>query len=90
MRTTTKNETSKKDSGMHSEYHFVVSWSEEDQCYVGRCPDLFLGGVHSHNPDEAFRRIRELADWVIETHLKDGKPLPPPSTHLQLLGSVVS
>ncbi len=25
----------------------TVEWSEEDQCYVGRCPDLFAGGVHA-------------------------------------------
>ncbi len=27
-------------------YVKVVAWSEEDQCYVGRCPGLMLGGVH--------------------------------------------
>jgi predicted RNase H-like HicB family nuclease len=70
---------------MHNEYHFVVNWSEEDQCYIGRCPDLFVGGVHGDNPEDVFREIRELANWVIETHRKDGKPLPPPSTHLQLV-----
>jgi len=26
-------------------YVKVVAWSEEDQCYVGRCPGLMLGGV---------------------------------------------
>jgi hypothetical protein len=50
-----------------------------------RCPDLFVGGVHGDNPEDVFREIRELANWVIETHRKDGKPLPPPSTHLQLV-----
>jgi predicted RNase H-like HicB family nuclease len=76
---------SKRDFGMHNEYHFVVNWSQEDQCYIGRCPDLFVGGVHGDNPEDVFREIRELADWVIETHRKDGKPLPPPSTHLRLV-----
>jgi predicted RNase H-like HicB family nuclease len=69
---------------MRSEYHFVINWSEEDQSYVGRCPDLFLGGVHGDDPEKVFKEIRELAAWVFQTHLKDGKPLPAPSAILQL------
>lgn len=54
--------------------HYVVNWSEEDQCYIGRCPNLFLGGVHGDDPEKVFKEIRELAAWVIETQpglLKD-------------------
>jgi hypothetical protein len=25
-------------------YLKLVAWNEEDRCYVGRCPDLMLGG----------------------------------------------
>ena len=76
MRTTTERKTSERDSKMQSEYHFVMNWSEEDQCYIGRCPDLFLGGVHGDDPEKVFKEIRELATWVIKTHCKDGKPSP--------------
>jgi predicted RNase H-like HicB family nuclease len=76
MRTTTKRKTSERDSKMQSEYHFVMNWSEEDQCHIGRCPDLFLGGVHGDDPEKVFKEIRELATWAIETHRKDGKPSP--------------
>ena len=27
-------------------YTLVVEWSDEDQCYIRRCPELFGGGVH--------------------------------------------
>jgi predicted RNase H-like HicB family nuclease len=84
MHTITKKKTSKKGSEIHNEYHFVVNWSEEDQCYIGRCPDLFVGGVHGDDPEKVFAEIRELAGWVIETHGKDGKPLPLPSKKLEL------
>ena len=47
--------------------HYVVNWSEEDQCYIGRCPNLFLGGVRGEDPEKVFKEIRELAAWVIET-----------------------
>ena len=26
-------------------YHRFVRWSDEDQCYIGYCPDLYLGGT---------------------------------------------
>lgn len=30
-----------------SDYYLkIVEWSEEDQCYIGYCPGLFLGGCH--------------------------------------------
>lgn len=45
---------------MRREDHFVISWSGEDQCYVGRCPDLFLGEVHGEDPDKVFKELREL------------------------------
>ncbi len=32
-------------------YPKIVEWSEEDGCFVGRCPLLFDGGVHGN--DEA-------------------------------------
>ena len=27
-------------------YTKLVEWSDEDQCFIGRCPELTLGGVH--------------------------------------------
>lgn len=27
------------------QYHRLVHWSEEDQSYIGYCPDLYFGGV---------------------------------------------
>lgn len=85
MRTTSKKKTSKRHSEMHNEYHFVVNWSEEDQCYIGRCPGLFLGGVHGDNPEKVFKEIREVAKWVLEIYRQDGKPLPTPAENLELI-----
>ncbi len=46
---------------------YTIDWSEEDQCYVGRCPNLFLGGVHGDDPEKVLKEIQELAAWVVET-----------------------
>ena len=34
-------------------YLKIVEWSEEDNCYVGSAPGLFIGGVHGKNQDAA-------------------------------------
>jgi hypothetical protein len=50
-------------------YHRWVAWSEDDQVYVGRCPDLFLGGVHGDEPINVARQLQELIDeWETEHH----------------------
>ena len=30
-------------------YHKWVEWSEEDQVYIGKCPDL-ITGIHGDDP----------------------------------------
>src|SRR5213594_4342551 len=44
-------------------YVKVVAWSEEDQCYIGRCPGLMLGGVHGSDERAVYA---ELCDVVVE------------------------
>jgi hypothetical protein len=44
------------------EYHRWVAWSDEDSCYIGCCPDLFLGGVHDDDPIKCAKRLH----WAIE------------------------
>ena len=39
-------------------YHRFVQWSDEDQCYIGYCPDLYFGGVcHADVELEAYREL---------------------------------
>lgn len=46
-------------------YLVLVEWSEEDRCYVGRCPELMLGGVHGMDKDEVYRELCEVvAEWL--------------------------
>ena len=59
-------------------YPYLVYWSEEDGCFVGRCPGLFYGGAHGDDPEAVFRELRQIAREVIEDLQAQGKPLPPP------------
>lgn len=54
-----------------------VAWSEEDQVYVGRCPDLFDGGVHGDDPIKVAKQLQSVIDeW--EAELKNSRtPFPP-------------
>ena len=37
---------------IEDQYHRFVRWSEKDQCYIGYCPDLYMGGVCHHESEE--------------------------------------
>ena len=37
-------------------YHKWVEWSDEDQVYIGKCPDL-ITGIHGNDPIVSLRRI---------------------------------
>ena len=60
-------------------YLKLVSWSEEDQCYVGRCPDLMLGGVHGSDETVVYAELCQAVDEWIQLHEAEGRPLPEPT-----------
>ena len=46
-------------------YVKVVAWSEEDQCYVGRCPGLMFGGVHGSDETRVYAELCEaVEEWI--------------------------
>ena len=58
-------------------YHRWVAWSEEDQTYIGRCPDLFLGGVHGDDPIKVAKQLQFVIDeWELE-HRASSSGFPP-------------
>lgn len=67
-------------------YLKIVEWSEEDQCYVGTCPGLMLGGVHGADEVEVYRELCQAAEEWIAVHGEDGDPLPPPTASREYSG----
>ena len=65
-----------------NQYLKYVQWSDEDQFYVGYCPDLFpWGGVcHSSGEETAYHQLCELVREEIAALRQAGKALPPPGT----------
>jgi len=66
----------------HDTYKKVVYWSEEDECFIGICPELMYGGVHGEDPVEVFKELSEAVEETIEIILSDGKALPKPRSRV--------
>jgi predicted RNase H-like HicB family nuclease len=58
-------------------YHRWVAWSEDDQAYIGRCPDLFGGGVHGDDPLKVARELQKVIDEWEVIFESDARHLPP-------------
>ena len=44
-------------------YHRWVEWSDEDQVYVGKCPDL-ITGIHGDDPVQVVGSVTPGTAWV--------------------------
>jgi predicted RNase H-like HicB family nuclease len=60
-----------------AKYVKLVEWSEEDQCFIGSCPELFYGGCHGNDPRAVFDELCHIVDETLDLYRQDGKPLPP-------------
>ncbi len=43
-------------------YVKIVEWSDEDQCFVGSCPELFYGGCHGQDEQAVFVELCEIVE----------------------------
>ena len=64
----------------HNEYHKWVEWSNEDQTYIGKCPDL-ITGIHGDNPIKLYGELCEVIEDVIQHFVKENRELPSPKIH---------
>ena len=58
------------------EYHRWVEWSDDDQVYIGRCPDL-ITGIHGDDPVQVYKELGEVVQEVIDHFQQSGRALPP-------------
>jgi predicted HicB family RNase H-like nuclease len=62
---------------MKPHYQKLVYWSDEDRCFIGRCPALFLGGVHGRDESKVFKELCRLVDEHIDELTVSKEALPP-------------
>ncbi len=65
-------------------YLRIVEWSDEDQVFIGSCPELFFGGCHGSDPRAVFDELCEIIEEWIALSEKEGTPLPEPMANKHL------
>ena len=60
-------------------YHKWVEWSDEDNAYLGRCPDV-ITGIHGSDPIRLYQELCEVVDDVLGAFQASGRTLPKPMT----------
>ena len=58
-------------------YHKWVEWNEQDQIYIGKCPDL-ITGIHGDDPVQLYGELCEVIEDVIQNFETERRPLPNP------------
>jgi predicted HicB family RNase H-like nuclease len=70
-------------------YIKFVEWCEEDGCFVGRCPELMLGGVHGNEEAGVYKELCQAVEEMIELAYNDGQSLPEPLVNEEFSGRFV-
>jgi predicted RNase H-like HicB family nuclease len=75
---------------MHG-YDLIIHWSEEDQAWIGQCPQLFYGGVHAHTLARVAKELNDAVQDVLADYSASGQA-PPANKDIGavLLGSKTS
>ena len=60
-------------------YLKIVEWSDEDKCFVGRCPGLFFGGCHGSDEMKVYRELCKIVDEHVAALLVNKESLPAPT-----------
>ena len=72
-----------------NQYSRIIEWSEADKCYVGRCPELFLGGCHGDTEAAVTEQLGEIIADVIADYKKARRRLPEPAQRSARLNSAI-
>lgn len=62
-----------------AKYSMIVSWSEDDNCYIVSVPDLPGCMADGETPQKAVENAQVIIDEWIETALILGREIPKPS-----------
>ena len=68
---------------LEDQYHRFVRWSDEDLCYIGYCPDLYLAGVCHHESEETcYAELCAIVRDEIAHRTAISDPLPAPKIRI--------
>ena len=69
-------------------YVKIVEWSEEDQCFIGSCPELFYGGCHGSDARSVFDELCGIVEENIQLYEQEGRPLPVPMSGREFVNAM--
>lgn len=64
-------------------------WSDEDQCFIGRCPEIMVGGVHGSDEARVYAELCQVVEEMIALIHADGQELPEPLAARKFSGKFV-
>jgi predicted HicB family RNase H-like nuclease len=70
-------------------YLKIVEWSEEDQCSVGTCPGVMLGGIHGVDEAKVYKALCQAVEEWIAIYEQDNEPLPEATAGKEYSGKFV-
>jgi predicted HicB family RNase H-like nuclease len=70
-------------------YTKFVEWSNEDQCFIGRCPEIMAGGVHGRDEAKVYAELCQSVEEMIGLIHADGHALPEPLAAKKFSGKFV-
>jgi len=59
-------------------YIKLIEWSDEDNCFIGSCPELFYGGCHGEDELAVFAELCQIVEETVDLYEQNGKTLPEP------------
>jgi predicted HicB family RNase H-like nuclease len=60
-------------------YAKFVEWSAEDNCFIGRCPELMMGGVHGRDEATVYAELCKAVEEMVALIHADGADWPAPT-----------
>jgi len=70
-------------------YAKFVEWSDEDQCFIGRCPEIMAGGVHGRDEARVYAELCQAVEEMLGLIHADGRALPEPLAAKKFSGRFV-
>ena len=70
-------------------YAKFVEWSDEDQCFIGRCPEIMAGGVHGGDEARVYAELCQAVEEMVGLIHADGHAMPDPLGKREFSGKFV-
>ena len=81
--------TRKQIKALAARYTKFVEWSDEDDCFIGRCPEIMAGGVHGSDEAKVYAELCQAVEEMMGLIHADGHELPEPLAAKKFSGKFV-